>query len=137
MDLRDFLLRSMSSLEADAQRRLLSNPLPVLDAKSPQTQAILVDAPSIADSFDDGARAHFDGLQQALTDLGQPYRINSRLVRGIDYYTSTVFEWTTTALGAQGTVLAGGRYDGLGAQLGGRPTPAAGWAHGIERRWLL
>src|SRR3546814_20131358 len=73
----------------------------------------------------------------ALTDLGQPYRINSRLVRGIDYYTSTVFEWTTTALGAQGTVLAGGRYDGLVEQLGGSPTPAVGWACGIERLLLL
>ncbi|HEY9546919.1 MAG TPA: histidine--tRNA ligase [Solimonas sp.] len=133
----EFLLRHESSLDADSQRRVRSNPLRVLDAKSPQTQAILVDAPSIADSFDDGARAHFDGLQQALTDLGQPYRINSRLVRGIDYYTSTVFEWTTTALGAQGTVLAGGRYDGLVEQLGGSPTPAVGWACGIERLLLL
>lgn len=133
----EFLLRHESSLDADSQRRVRSNPLRVLDAKSPQTQAILADAPSIADSFDDAARAHFDGLQQALSDLGQSYRINSRLVRGIDYYTSTVFEWTTTALGAQGTVLAGGRYDGLVEQLGGSATPAVGWACGIERLLLL
>lgn len=133
----EFLLRHESSLDADSQRRVRSNPLRVLDAKSPQTQAILADAPSIADSFDDAARAHFDGLQQALSDLGQPYRINSRLVRGIDYYTSTVFEWTTAALGAQGTVLAGGRYDGLVEQLGGSSTPAVGWACGIERLLLL
>lgn len=133
----EFLLRHESALDADSQRRVRSNPLRVLDAKSPQTQAILADAPSIADSFDDAARAHFDGLQQALSDLGQPYRINSRLVRGIDYYTSTVFEWTTAALGAQGTVLAGGRYDGLVEQLGGSSTPAVGWACGIERLLLL
>lgn len=133
----EFLLRHESSLDADSQRRVRSNPLRVLDAKSPQTQAILADAPSIADSFDDAARAHFDGLQQALSDLGQSYRINNRLVRGIDYYTSTVFEWTTTALGAQGTVLAGGRYDGLVEQLGGSATPAVGWACGIERLLLL
>lgn len=133
----EFLLRHESSLDADSQRRVRSNPLRVLDAKSPQTQAILADAPSIADSFDDAARAHFDGLQQALSDVGQSYRINKRLVRGIDYYTSTVFEWTTTALGAQGTVLAGGRYDGLVEQLGGSATPAVGWACGIERLLLL
>ncbi len=132
-----FLLKHESSLDADSQRRVRSNPLRVLDSKSEQTQAILVDAPRILDAFDDAARAHLDGLQQALSDLGQPYTLNSRLVRGIDYYTSTVFEWTTTQLGAQGTVLAGGRYDGLVAQLGGTPTPAVGWACGIERLLLL
>ncbi|HET8882428.1 MAG TPA: histidine--tRNA ligase [Solimonas sp.] len=133
----DFLLRHEASLDADSQRRVRSNPLRVLDSKSPQTQAILADAPSIADSFDADARAHFDGLQQALGDLGLAFTINPRLVRGIDYYTSTVFEWTTTALGAQGTVLAGGRYDGLVEQLGGSATPAVGWACGIERLLLL
>jgi len=133
----DFLLRHEASLDADSQRRVRSNPLRVLDSKSPQTQAILADAPDIIDSFDADARAHFDGLQQALGDLGLAFTINPRLVRGIDYYTSTVFEWTTTALGAQGTVLAGGRYDGLVEQLGGSATPAVGWACGIERLLLL
>ncbi|NGY04550.1 histidine--tRNA ligase [Solimonas terrae] len=133
----EFLLRHESSLDADSQRRVRTNPLRVLDAKSAQTQAILADAPSIAESFDDHARAHFDGLQQALGDLGLAFTINPRLVRGIDYYTSTVFEWTTSQLGAQGTVLAGGRYDGLVEQLGGSSTPAVGWACGIERLLLL
>jgi histidyl-tRNA synthetase len=133
----EFLLKHESALDADSQRRVRSNPLRVLDSKSPQTQALLADAPDILDSFDAAARAHFDGLQQALHDLGLPYRLNTRLVRGIDYYTSTVFEWTTTQLGAQGTVLAGGRYDGLVEQLGGSATPAVGWACGIERLLLL
>ncbi|NKF24702.1 histidine--tRNA ligase [Solimonas marina] len=133
----EFLLRHESSLDADSQRRVRSNPLRVLDSKSETTQALLADAPSIQDAFDDAARAHFDGLQQALSDLGLAYRLNNRLVRGIDYYTSTVFEWTTTQLGAQGTVLAGGRYDGLVEQLGGSATPAVGWACGIERLLLL
>lgn len=133
----EFLLRHESSLDADSQRRVRTNPLRVLDAKSPQTQAILAEAPSILDVFDDAARAHFDGLQQGLGDLGLAFTINPRLVRGIDYYSSTVFEWTTQALGAQGTVLAGGRYDGLVEQLGGTPTPAVGWACGIERLLLL
>ena len=122
-----FLQRNEAKLDADSRRRMLSNPLRVLDSKVPQTQALLADAPSIADCYDDAARAHIDGLRQGLEDLGIGYALNPRLVRGLDYYTSTVFEWTTTALGAQGTVLAGGRYDGLVEQLGGSATPAVGW----------
>lgn len=133
----EFLQKHEAELDADSKRRMHSNPLRVLDSKSPETQKILADAPSILDVFDDAARAHFDGVQQGLSDLGIDYRVNARLVRGLDYYTSTVFEWTTTQLGAQGTVLAGGRYDGLVEQLGGTPTPAVGWACGVERLLLL
>jgi histidyl-tRNA synthetase len=132
-----YLERHQSSLDADSQRRLHSNPLRVLDSKVPQTQALLVDAPRLADHLDDESRAHFDGLQQGLGDLGIAYTLNPRLVRGLDYYSRTVFEWTTSALGSQGTVLAGGRYDGLVEQLGGTPTPAVGWACGVERLVLL
>ncbi|SEQ58114.1 histidyl-tRNA synthetase [Solimonas aquatica] len=133
----EFLQRHESSLDADSQRRLHSNPLRVLDSKSPQTQALLAEAPLLRDCFGDAERAHFEGLQQGLADLGIEACVNPRLVRGLDYYTSTVFEWTTTALGAQGTVLAGGRYDGLVEQLGGSATPAVGWACGVERLLLL
>ncbi len=133
----EFLERHQSSLDADSQRRLHSNPLRVLDSKVPQTQALLADAPRLVDVLDDESRAHFDGLQQGLSDLGIAYTVNHRLVRGLDYYSKGVFEWTTTQLGAQGTVLAGGRYDGLVEQLGGSPTPAVGWASGVERLILL
>ncbi|WP_028007969.1 histidine--tRNA ligase [Solimonas flava] len=133
----EFLQRHEDALDADSKRRLHSNPLRVLDSKSPQTQEILRGAPAIVDCFDDAARAHFDAVQLGLADLGIACTVNSRLVRGLDYYTSTVFEWTTTQLGAQGTVLAGGRYDGLVEQLGGTPTPAVGWACGVERLLLL
>ncbi len=132
-----YLERHAADLDADSQRRLHSNPLRVLDSKVPQTQALLVDAPRLIDHLDDDSRAHFDGLQQGLSDLGIAYTLNPRLVRGLDYYSRTVFEWTTTALGSQGTVLAGGRYDGLVEQLGGTPTPAVGWACGVERLILL
>jgi len=132
-----FLERHRASLDADSQRRIDSNPLRVLDSKVPQTQAILHDAPSILDYLDDAARAHFDGLRQGLSDLGIEHVVNPRLVRGLDYYTHGVFEWTTTALGAQGTVCAGGRYNHLVEQLGGTPTPAVGWASGLERLILL
>lgn len=133
----DFLKQHESALDADSQRRLSSNPLRVLDSKSPQTQALLADAPRVTDCFDDAARAQLDGLLQGLSDLGIGYELNPRLVRGLDYYSSVVFEWTTTALGSQGTVLAGGRYDGLVEQLGGSATPAVGWACGVERLLLL
>ncbi len=133
----EFLQRHESALDADSKRRMHSNPLRVLDSKSPQTQEILRDAPQLIDALDSESREHFDRLQQGLSDLGLPYRLNSRLVRGLDYYGRTVFEWTTTALGAQGTVCAGGRYDGLVTQLGGSATPAVGWACGIERLILL
>jgi histidyl-tRNA synthetase len=135
--LSEFLQRHESALDDDSKRRMHSNPLRVLDSKSAQTQQILNDAPSILDCFDDAARAHFDGVQQGLSDLGIAYAVNARLVRGLDYYTSSVFEWTTQQLGAQGTVLAGGRYDGLVEQLGGSATPAVGWACGVERLLLL
>jgi histidyl-tRNA synthetase len=132
-----FLERHASSLDADSQRRMHTNPLRVLDSKVPQTQEILRNAPALADALDSESRAHFDTLQQGLTDLNIGYTINQRLVRGIDYYGRTVFEWITDQLGAQGTVCAGGRYDGLVEQLGGSPTPAVGWASGVERLILL
>lgn len=133
----EFLQRHEAALDADSRRRLHSNPLRVLDAKSPETQKILADAPDILGCFDAAAHAHFEGVQQGLADLGIACTLNPRLVRGLDYYSSTVFEWTTTQLGAQGTVLAGGRYDGLVEQLGGSATPAVGWACGVERLILL
>ncbi|HSW12154.1 MAG TPA: histidine--tRNA ligase [Solimonas sp.] len=132
-----YLEQHIDALDADSQRRLQGNPLRVLDSKSPQTQALLKEAPSILDFLDSESRAHFDGLQQGLSDLGIAYVVNPRLVRGLDYYSRGVFEWTTTQLGAQGTVCAGGRYDGLVEQLGGSPTPAVGWASGVERLILL
>lgn len=132
-----FLERYRSSLDEDSQRRVASNPLRVLDSKVPETQEILRDAPSILDALDTDSRAHFDGLCQGLTDLNIDYTVNPRLVRGLDYYTRGVFEWITTELGAQGTICAGGRYDGLVEQLGGASTPAVGWASGIERLTLL
>ncbi|MDM4769759.1 histidine--tRNA ligase [Solimonas sp. SE-A11] len=131
------LEKHLSGLDADSQRRLQTNPLRVLDSKSAQTQALLAEAPSILDFLDDESRAHFDGLRQGLDDLGIAYHVNPRLVRGLDYYCRSVFEWTTTQLGSQGTVCAGGRYDGLVQQLGGTPTPAVGWASGVERLILL
>jgi histidyl-tRNA synthetase len=105
----------------------------VLDSKNPQMREIVARAPNLADHLDDGSRRHFEQLRAYLDTAGVRYRLNPHLVRGLDYYARTVFEWTTTALGAQGTVCAGGRYDGLVEQLGGRPTPAAGFALGLER----
>jgi histidyl-tRNA synthetase len=133
----EYLKRHETSLDADSQRRLQSNPLRILDTKVPQTQSLLREAPAIPDYLDDESRAHFDGLQQGLSDLGIAFTVNPRIVRGLDYYTRGVFEWITTALGAQGTVCAGGRYDGLVGQLGGAATPAVGWAAGVERLLLL
>lgn len=132
-----YLEQHSGMLDADSQRRLHSNPLRVLDSKSAQTQALLAEAPRIVDFLDTDSRAHFDGLQLGLSDLGIAYTVNPRLVRGLDYYSRGVFEWTTTQLGAQGTVCAGGRYDGLVEQLGGSKTPAVGWASGVERLILL
>ena len=132
-----YLEKHESSLDEDSKRRLKTNPLRVLDSKVPTTQALVKDAPLLIDHLDVASRAHFDKLQQGLSDLGIAYVLNPRIVRGLDYYTRTVFEWTTDQLGAQGTVLAGGRYDGLIAQLGGTPTTAIGWASGIERLILL
>ncbi|MGQ0502249.1 MAG: histidine--tRNA ligase [Panacagrimonas sp.] len=133
----EFLQRHESSLDDDSRKRLLSNPLRVLDSKVPTTQAIVKDAPSILDHLDPESAAHLDGLRQGLDDLGIEHHVNPRLVRGLDYYTKGVFEWITTELGAQGTICAGGRYDGLVEQLGGSPTPAVGWACGVERLILL
>jgi histidyl-tRNA synthetase len=132
-----FLEKQASSLDEDSRRRMATNPLRVLDSKVPATQEILRDAPSVLDHLDPASRAHFEGLQQGLSDLGIAFHINPRLVRGLDYYTRSVFEWITTELGAQGTVCAGGRYDNLVEQLGGSKSPAIGWASGIERLVLL
>jgi histidyl-tRNA synthetase len=125
------------SLDEDGQRRLYTNPLRILDTKNPDLQAIVEAAPKLADFLGEESLKHFDGVQTILKDAGLPYRINHRLVRGLDYYNRTVFEWVTTRLGAQGTICAGGRYDGLVAQLGGKPAPAAGFAMGVERLLAL
>ena len=132
-----FLSDHRDGLDDDSQRRLVTNPLRILDSKNAATQALLADAPSLSDFIDDESRDDFAALLAMLTAAGQPYVVNKRLVRGLDYYNKTVFEWTTDALGAQGTVCGGGRYDGLVAQFGGRDTPAAGFAIGLERLVLL
>jgi histidyl-tRNA synthetase len=132
-----FLEQHVELLDDDCKRRMYSNPLRVLDSKNPQVQALLNDAPRLSEYLDADSKAHFDGLCELLTLAGIPYTINERLVRGLDYYNRTVFEWVTSSLGAQGTVCAGGRYDGLVEQLGGRATPAVGFAMGLERLVLL
>ncbi len=124
-------------LDEDSKRRLTSNPLRILDSKNPAMAEMLDAAPQLMDHLDDESREHFEQLTTMLEAAGINYVINPRLVRGLDYYCRTVFEWTTTALGSQGTVCAGGRYDGLVEQLGGKPTPAVGFAMGIERLILL
>ncbi|WP_251308282.1 histidine--tRNA ligase [Halomonas sp. NCCP-2165] len=124
-------------LDEDSRRRLTSNPLRILDSKNPEMAAMLDAAPRLMDHLDAESRDHFAALTAILDDAGIDYVINPRLVRGLDYYSRSVFEWTTTALGSQGTVCAGGRYDGLVEQLGGKPTPAVGFAMGIERLILL
>ena len=129
----DYLQARADQLDADSQRRLSTNPLRILDSKHPETQRLLVDAPSLMDVLGEETRAHFERLRAGLDAAGIDYQINPRLVRGLDYYNRTVFEWITEDLGAQGTVCAGGRYDGLVEQLGGRPTPAVGFAMGLER----
>lgn len=132
-----YLEQFKDQLDEDCQRRMYSNPLRVLDSKNPQVQALLNDAPALGDYLDEESRTHFAGLCALLDDAGIRYSVNQRLVRGLDYYNRTVFEWVTTTLGAQGTVCAGGRYDGLVEQLGGRATPAVGFAMGLERLVLL
>ena len=132
-----FLLDHRDGLDEDSQRRLETNPLRILDSKNAGTQALLADAPSLSDFIDNESQDDFEALLAMLNAAGQSYVINERLVRGLDYYNKTVFEWTTDALGAQGTVCGGGRYDGLVAQFGGRATPAAGFAIGLERLVLL
>jgi histidyl-tRNA synthetase len=133
----EFLSERKDQLDEDSLRRLETNPLRVLDSKDPQTQAVLVGAPELHDYLDDESREHFATLRDILDSAGVKYEINQRLVRGLDYYCKTVFEWVTDKLGAQGTVCAGGRYDGLVEQLGGKPTPAVGFAMGVERLILL
>ncbi len=120
-------------LDEDSRRRLHTNPLRILDTKNPAMQALVEAAPALKESLDEESRAHFEGLCRLLDGAGVRYEINPRLVRGLDYYNKTVFEWVTDRLGAQGTVCAGGRFDGLVEQLGGRATPALGFAMGIER----
>ncbi|MFZ5755309.1 MAG: histidine--tRNA ligase [Pseudomonadota bacterium] len=133
----EFLRARIDQLDEDSRRRLETNPLRVLDSKDPKTQAALAGAPSLFGHLDAESLAHFERLCALLDAAGVRYRRNDRLVRGLDYYNRTVFEWVTDALGAQGTVCAGGRYDGLVEQLGGRPTPAFGFAMGVERLVLL
>lgn len=122
-----------SALDADSRRRLEGNPLRILDSKNPEMRAVVDGAPLLSDFLDAESAEHFAGLRELLDAAGVSYRINPRLVRGLDYYTRTVFEWLTDALGSQDAVCSGGRYDGLIAQLGGEPTPAIGWAMGQER----
>ncbi|WCE30301.1 histidine--tRNA ligase [Vibrio sp. SCSIO 43137] len=124
-------------LDEDCKRRMYTNPLRVLDTKNPDVQAILGDAPKLSAFLDEESKQHFAGLCELLDAAGIEYQVNERLVRGLDYYNRTVFEWITESLGAQGTVCGGGRYDGLVEQLGGKATPAVGFAMGLERLVLL
>ncbi len=133
----DYLTPYKDELDADSQDRLSRNPLRILDSKDKRTQEIATDAPSILDYLGDDSRQHFETVQQLLTDLSISYRLNPRLVRGLDYYTHTAFEIISDDLGAQATVCGGGRYDGLVAELGGPQTPGIGWAMGLERLVLL
>lgn len=133
VDLIRYLERHINQLDDDARRRLHTNPLRVLDTKNPKMQELVAAAPRLIDYLGESSRAHFDGVQSLLRSAGQPFIINPRLVRGLDYYNLTVFEWVTDRLGAQATVCAGGRYDGLIEQIGGKPAPACGWALGVER----
>ena len=132
-----FLEQHKDKLDEDCLRRMYTNPLRVLDSKNPVVQELLNQAPKLFDYLDEESKNHFDGLCHLLDNAGIKYNINQRLVRGLDYYNRTVFEWVTTSLGAQGTVCGGGRYDGLVSQLGGQPTPAVGFAMGVERLVLL
>jgi histidyl-tRNA synthetase len=129
--------RHVAQLDDDARRRLHTNPLRILDSKNPALQEIIDGAPRLVDRLGPESRTHFDGLQRMLDDNGVAFEIDSRLVRGLDYYNRTVFEFVTDRLGAQGTVAGGGRYDGLFAALGGKPAPACGFAIGVERMILL
>jgi histidyl-tRNA synthetase len=136
-DLVTFLQVNMHLLDTDSQRRVSTNPLRVLDSKDSNTQALLDGAPDFYGYLDDESRVHFQRLRELLDAADISYEINPRLVRGLDYYCKTVFEWVTDKLGAQGTVCGGGRYDGMIEQLGGKSTPAVGWAMGVERMILL
>ncbi len=132
-----YLTTHQSELDEDSQRRLTTNPLRILDSKNPAMQQLIANAPKLTDYLDQESQDHFTKLQNFLRQAGLEFTVNPCLVRGLDYYTKTVFEWVTTQLGAQGTVCAGGRYDGLVEQLGGKATPALGFAMGLERLILL
>jgi len=136
-DLVAYLQERFDQLDEDSQRRMTTNPLRILDSKVESTQALLVGAPSLHDYLDEESLAHFEGLKARLDAVGLRYEINQKLVRGLDYYCRTAFEWVTDKLGAQGTVCGGGRYDGLVSQFGGKPTPGVGFAMGVERLVLL
>ncbi|EGR2448849.1 TPA: histidine--tRNA ligase [Vibrio cholerae] len=133
----DYLEQYQNVLDEDCKRRMYTNPLRVLDSKNPDVQAILGDAPQLSDYLDAESKQHFAGLCELLDAAGIEYTVNQHLVRGLDYYNRTVFEWITESLGSQGTVCGGGRYDGLVEQLGGKPTPAVGFAMGLERLVLM
>ena len=133
----EYLGKHRSELDEDSRRRLTTNPLRILDSKVKKTREILQDAPQLKDFIDDDSRAHFEQLCALLDDNGMTYRINPNIVRGLDYYNRTVFEWVTSSLGAQGAVCGGGHYDGLVAQLGGKPSPGVGFALGLDRLALM
>ena len=133
----EYLTKHHDELDEDSQRRLQTNPMRILDSKNSDVQKVLQHAPTLSDFIDDESRQHFDALCEVLTTLNISYEINPKLVRGLDYYSKTVFEWVTSSLGAQGTICAGGRYDGLVEQLGGKPCPGVGFAMGMERLVLL
>ncbi len=133
----DYFERHVDQLDEDSQRRLRTNPLRILDTKNPAMQGLVEAAPRLMDHLGAETRAHFDAVCAVLDAAGLPYRVNPRMVRGLDYYNLTVFEWVTDQLGSQGTVCGGGRYDGLFEQLGGKPTPAIGFGLGVERLLLL
>ncbi len=128
-----YFTQHAAALDADSQRRLNGNPMRILDSKNPAMQAVVSGAPLLTEHLDPGSRDHFDGLCAVLTAMGIEYHIDPRLVRGLDYYSRTVFEWVTDALGSQDAICSGGRYDGLISQLGGEATPAVGFAMGVER----
>jgi len=132
-----YFTQHQADLSADSQDRLARNPLRILDSKNEGDRALVAGAPTIAAYLTDSAAAFYQGVQTQLTRLGVPFIENPRIVRGLDYYSHTAFEFVTSRLGAQGTVMAGGRYDGLVAEMGGPPTPAVGWAAGIERLSML
>ncbi len=132
-ELIDYFTTVKNQLDEDSIRRLGQNPLRILDSKNPELRDIIAAAPVMIDYLDEESVQHFAGLKSLLDSAGVAYSVNPRLVRGLDYYNRTVFEWVTDALGSQGAVCSGGRYDGLVEKLGGRPTPAIGWAMGIER----
>ena len=133
----EYFSAHQDQLDEDSQRRLHTNPMRILDSKNPDMQSLNENAPKLMEYLDSESREHFEQLCHLLDTLGIAYRINPRLVRGLDYYSKTVFEWVTDLLGAQGTVCAGGRFDGLVAHLGGKPTPAMGFAIGLERLVLM